>query len=94
MITYLILKPLHTLKDGEVDVYKELYTVVKDVEPFESKQIFNGIYHYTFIGKLKPEFAHLTPLQIAMAIDQGFSWFGGHITVGNDLTFKGDIYTD
>lgn len=94
MITYLILKPLYALTGGEVEAYKELYTAVKDVEPFESKQIFNGVYHYAFMGKLKPEFAHLTPLQIAMAIDQGFSWFGGHITVENDLTFKGVIYTD
>lgn len=94
MITHLILKPLHTLTGGEVDVYKELYTAVKDVEVFESKRIFKSIHHDTFMGKLKPEFAHLTPLQIAMAIDQGFSWFGGHITVEKDLTFKGVIYTD
>lgn len=48
---------------------------------------------YTYSGELIDELSDLSALQVAMIVDNGFSWFGGSCSK-NGLKVSGVVYTD
>lgn len=64
----------------------------KCFEPGSYRKVI-GYAQYKFYGRLRPGIS-LTPFELSIIIDRGYSYFGGYIQIGVDGSINAKIYTD
>lgn len=92
------LKSVFENQDGYAEVWEALnkkYVPVHKMRRkiFKDLNTRRGYSHVIYHGKLNKD-VDITPLELAMILDRGYSWFGGSVSLEENGNFICEIYTD
>lgn len=80
-------------------IYKKLHEKYPGIHGTNSKYFSRftsrpGYAHYMYEGQMTDALVDITPLELSMVCDGGFSYFGGSVTINPSGSFTVKIYID